>query len=178
MDHTELKARQRALREVEPLRSNPELQMRVHRALSWLEAAEAARDADSRFIHLWVALNAAYAVEINDARRSSEQDAFRVFLRRIVELDRDALLEHLVWGEFSDSIRNTLGNRFLFADFWRHHRGELEAATWQKRFHDVNREQVKTAGRLLGKLVPTVIHIMLERGDVAWERASYPVVEG
>ena len=93
MDHTELKARQRALREVEPLRSNPELQMRVHRALSWLEAAEAARDADSRFIHLWVALNAAYAVEINDARRLSEQDAFRVFLRRIVELDRDALLE-------------------------------------------------------------------------------------
>ena len=44
----------------------PDLRLRVHRALSWLDRAEQADDLDGRFIFLWIAFNAAYATEIDE----------------------------------------------------------------------------------------------------------------
>ena len=58
MNYEELKERHRAEREGYP----PNLSLRVHRALSWLDRAEQlAEDADGQFILLWIAFNAAYA---------------------------------------------------------------------------------------------------------------------
>ena len=55
-DFTALKARHRAERDSQ----HPNLSLRVHRALSWLQRAEQlADDADGRFIFLWIAFNAA-----------------------------------------------------------------------------------------------------------------------
>ena len=55
------------------------LTLRVHRSLSWLQRAEQADDPDGRFVFLWIAFNAAYATDIDENYRLSEQETFRAF---------------------------------------------------------------------------------------------------
>ena len=160
VDHATLKARQRVLREEEPLRSNKGLLLRVHRALSWLEAAEANDDLDTRFMCLWVAFNAAYATEIDDSLRLSEQAAFRAFLARLVALDREQRIETLVWNEFSESIRNLLRIHYLFADFWRFHAGRIGEAAWKHAFEQENR---RARNALASRRTAALLGIVLSR---------------
>ena len=47
-------------------------------------------------------------------------------------------------------------------------------ATWNG---SVNRSQMKQGADLLGKLVPTVIGLMMERPEGVWGEACYPVVD-
>ena len=61
----------------------------MHRALSWLNRAEQlarSGDTDGQFIVLWIAFNAAYATEIDERYRESEQLTFRGFLEKLTEL--------------------------------------------------------------------------------------------
>ena len=69
MQHATLKRRHRQERDSQPTN----LSLRLHRALSWLNRAEQAEDDDGRFIFLWIAFNAAYATEIDERYRLSEQ---------------------------------------------------------------------------------------------------------
>jgi hypothetical protein len=74
MDYAQLKVRHRAERDA----WHPNLSLRVHRALSWLDRAEQLEeDPDGRFLFLWIAFNAAYATEIDERFRLSEQETFR-----------------------------------------------------------------------------------------------------
>lgn len=47
-------------------------------------------------------------------------------------------------------------------------------ATWNSQ---VNRDQLRDCTRLLGKLVPVIIMLMMDNPDVPWGDAVYPVVE-
>ena len=124
-----LKARHRQLREGFP----PALNLRLHRALSWLGRAERAEDLDGRFIFLWIAFNAAYAQVIDERQGLSEQAAFMGFLERLVQLDVARKIDHMVWQEFSQSIRLLLDNPYVFPGFWDYHAGRInEAATVKK----------------------------------------------
>src|SRR5262245_40428863 len=79
-----LKKKQRALRNGFP----ETLGLRVHRAISWLGRAEAEnKDADVRFILLWIGFNSAYASEIV-ADTSNERSAFKAYFDTLVSLDR------------------------------------------------------------------------------------------
>ena len=105
MSFERLKERHRAERHDWP----ENLSLRVHRALSWLHRAEQlarAEDIDGQFIFLWIAFNAAYATEIDEQHRESEQQTFRAFLQKLVELDAGKRrFDALVWQEFPKSIR-------------------------------------------------------------------------
>ena len=82
MSYQELKTRHRAERDA----WHPNLSLRVHRALSWLNRAEQlADDPDGCFIFLWIAFNAAYATEIDERFRLSEQETFRAFLAKLAD---------------------------------------------------------------------------------------------
>ena len=129
MNFEQLKTRHRTLREHSP--SN--LNLRVHRALSWLQRAEIAEDEDGRFIFLWIAFNAAYATEIDDNRRLSEQETFKAFLEKLCELDTHKQIEQLVWQEFSGSIRILLDTPFVLQSFWDYHSGKISEAQWKER---------------------------------------------
>lgn len=83
MDHQALKARHRQEREGH----HPNLTLRVHRALSWLNRVEHADDVDGRFIFLWIAFNAAYATDIDERYRLFEQSTFKAFLDKLCALD-------------------------------------------------------------------------------------------
>jgi hypothetical protein len=70
MDYQALKTRQRLERHAHP----PNLALRVHRALSWLNRAEQfAEDRDGNFIFPWIAFNAAYATDLDG--RCGRQEA-------------------------------------------------------------------------------------------------------
>ena len=129
LNFEQLKTRHRTLRKHAP--SN--LNLRVHRALSWLQRAEMAEDEDGRFIFLWIAFNAAYATEIDDNRRLSEQETFKAFLEKLCELDTHKQIEQLVWQEFSGSIRILLDTPFVLQSFWDYHSGKISETQWKER---------------------------------------------
>lgn len=129
MNFEQLKTHHRTLRKHAP----GNLNLRVHRALSWLQRAEMAEDEDGRFIFLWIAFNAAYATEIDDNRRLSEQETFKAFLEKLCELDAHKQIEQLVWQEFSGSIRILLDTPFVLQSFWDYHSGKISETQWKER---------------------------------------------
>lgn len=135
MDHQTLKARHRQERAGHHIN----LTLRVHRALSWLQRAEQADDIDGRFIFLWIAFNAAYAIDIDEKYRLSEQESFKAFLRKLCDLDREHRIEKLVWAEFPGAIRVLLDNPYVFQSFWDYQKGKLTASEWERRFADGRR---------------------------------------
>lgn len=213
-DFERLKARHRAVRDQQP----EHLRLRIHRALSWLQRAGRAEDADGRFLFLWIAFNAAYAQEIEDHRPLSEQGRFRDYLERVCTLDAGGQIGALVWEQFPASIRVLLDNPFVFEPFWQHQRGQLGADDWRRRFDGartsaqralaggntvlvlsvvfqriytlrnqlihggatwnstVNRDQLRDCVRLLERLVPVFLRLMIESRDDDWGTACYPVV--
>jgi len=155
-----LKARHRAEREAYP----PNLALRVHRALSWLKRSEdraAHEDQDGQFIFLWIAFNAAYATEMDDRYRLSEQKTFLNFLQKLVDLDAaKGRFEKLLWSAFSGSIRVLLDNPYVFQDFWNFRNGILTEAEWQQRFKSA-KEVARQALRRRDTV--TVLSVVLSR---------------
>ena len=191
----------------------------MHRALSWLQRSEQLRDdLDGQFISLWIAFNAAYATEINEDYRTSEQSLFKQFISKLLELDKDGHLEKTIWKEFSGSIRVLLNNHYIFQDFWGSQNGKLSPDAWKEKFKEanevakwalgqrktdvilsivlsriytlrnqiihggstwngkVNREQIHDCVKIMGKLVPLIIYLMLENPKTIWGDAVYPVI--
>ena len=140
MNYAELKTRQRAERHAH----SPNLAIRVQRSLSWLNRAEQADDLDGRYVFLWIAFNAAYATEIDDQQRLSEQETFKAFLAKLSDLDQQNALEDLVWHAFPSNIRVLLDNPYVFQSFWDHQSGKISKAQWQQRF-DAGKQRAKAA---------------------------------
>lgn len=149
-----LKERQRKERGSYPININ----LRVHRALSWLDRAEQAEgDQDAQFIFLWIAFNAAYANEIDDNHRFTEQETFRNFIDRLCQLDEDNLLSDLVWKEFTSSIRVLLTNQYVFQPFWDFHNNKKSDQQWQEDFKTANAFAHKALGHKNTSAVLSVI---------------------
>ncbi len=95
--------------------------LRMHRALSWLQRAEAAgEDDDVAFVCLWIAFNAAYAQDLGQGTGggTSERQAFRNFMADVCALDKAKALAALVWQVFPGPIRLLLDNQYVFQPFW------------------------------------------------------------
>ena len=160
-DHASLRARSRRIEG----KGADGLGLRIHRALSWLDAAERCRDDDdAKFIFLWISLNAAYADEIQ-REFAPEQEILGRFLERLVDLDTDSLLYDLVWSKFAGPFRVLLDNQFVFQPFWDYHnhkgKGKIDEDHWRRSF-----EGAKTAAsRALGdkRRTATVLAIVLAR---------------
>lgn len=156
MSFTELKQRHRQEREAQ----HTNLRLRVHRALSWLDRAEQAEDLDGRFIFLWIAFNAAYATDIDEQQRLSEQATFKVFLEKLCMLDDRKRIDALVWREFSGSIRVLLDNPYVFQSFWDHQSGKIDEDTWKLRFAS-GRKAAQHA--LMSGNTPTLLGVLFNR---------------
>jgi len=131
LDYTSLKKYHREYRDG----FNPSLNLRVHRALSWLNRAEQeAKDDDARFIFLWVAFNAAYATQIDSNTHFSEKSQFTQFFKRLVDTDGKKLINKLVWEQFPGPIRLLMDNQHVFQPFWDHVNGDLSEDEWKNGF--------------------------------------------
>ena len=125
--------------------------LRVHRAISWVQAGERAmaqRDEDLAFVSYWVAFNACYSQPAHLSRQFSAQEFFEWYFKTILELDRGRVVYDAIWMRFAGSIRNFLNNRFVFEPFWRFHHGEEGCADWKERFDG----QLRYANKALGKM--------------------------
>ncbi|MFM1959129.1 MAG: hypothetical protein RL588_646 [Pseudomonadota bacterium] len=169
--HPEIKARHRALRADLPTA----LDLKVHRALSWLDRAEQeTEDEDTRFILLWIGFNAAYARRIDESF-TSEQGRFKAFFRKLVDLDDQGRIYAVLWSRFSNEIRTLLVNPYVFPDFWRHHNGEAGFADWRARLEADRRETLRLLGKqetreVLGPIFERlyVLRNQLVHGGATW----------
>ena len=124
--------------------------LRMHRALSWLQRAEAeSSDNDIAFISLWIAFNAAYAQDNGGhTDNASERQTFRTFVGEVCRLDADKALPALVWKVFPGPIRVLLDNQYLFQPFWdARNNPRIDGSTpthWQEAF-DTARQNVHRA---------------------------------
>jgi len=131
VNYSELKEYQRAHRD----NFHPNLALRTHRALSWLDRAEQAQDdLDAKFIFLWIAFNAAYAVDLDQQHRELETVRFNQFFEKIESLDAEKLIYKQLWQTFPSTIRVLLDNRYVFQPFWDFHNGRVTASGWTERF--------------------------------------------
>ncbi|MBU0525903.1 MAG: hypothetical protein KKC24_08535 [Gammaproteobacteria bacterium] len=172
MDYQSLKTRHRNERDAH----HPNLALRVHRALSWLNRAEQAEDVDGRFIFLWIAFNAAYATDIDEHHRLSEQEAFKGFLQKLCMLDSEHLIEKLVWSEFSGSIRALLDNPYVFQSFWDFQNGKITEAMWEERLRSgkrsahaalADRDTAKVLGVMFNRIY--TLRNQLIHGGATWD---------
>ncbi|WP_027443695.1 HEPN domain-containing protein [Erythrobacter cryptus] len=163
-----LKEKQRALRGGFAL----PLTLRVHRALSWLLRAHRDQDdLDTRFIHLWIGFNAAYAGDLQLAlevdeetaarpRNGNERARFEEYFRTLVRLDGEGRIYNALWTRFPQEIRILLDNRYVFAPFWKHHAGLPGGAGWEISFEAAKRAAHAALAR--GD-TPVVLSILFDR---------------
>lgn len=154
--HKSLKARQRAERS----NHDPNLAIRVHRALSWLDRAEQCNDIDAEFVFLWIAFNAAYAQEHQILRNTSTKELYRDFTAKIVDLDSSNVIFELAWKEYPSSIRLLLANKFVFQPYWDFENGLINEEAWEARY----KSSIRIANAALSKSdTVTVVCLVLDR---------------
>ena len=171
-----LKQRHRQQRE----QFNQNLNLRVHRALSWLDKAEqSSPDLDAQYIFLWIAFNSAYAHEIPTNNRTNEKQCFSNFFERITHLDKDQSLYNLVWTEFPSSVRLLLNNHYVFSPFWQYKSGDISENDWQESFNKAkesahralgNRDTIKVLNIIFSRLY--TLRNQLIHGGATWQSSA------
>ncbi len=158
-----LKARSREERDSSPQAVN----LRVHRAISWLNRAEQeTNDPDAAVIFYWIAFNAAYGRDQdvdeidNGSRVSSERGLFRDFFELALRLDTDKQIYNEIWQRFSGPIRILLNNQYVFQPFWDNQRGKSEAKNWETRFQNSTRISMEALAK---QDTVTVLAIVFDR---------------
>lgn len=102
-----------------------DLKHRLHRSKSWLERASAEQDIDTKYILLWVAFNAAYALERNAAREELGKDGndppdwrlrerFFQILTRVRSQHIHTTIREKLWNPVADIMTN----EYVFGGFW------------------------------------------------------------
>ncbi len=106
--------------------------LRAYRCLSWLKKADAEQeDPNMRFICLWIAFNAIYAVDTELVM--SDKSSFHRFIRMMDHYDSEELYK-LTWQRYSEEIRVFIDNKFVFQGFWDFHNGLISEAAWLEDF--------------------------------------------
>jgi hypothetical protein len=172
LDYQTLKARQRKLRDTLPENVN----IRAHRALSWLKAANEAEQLDAKFIFLWIAFNAVYAQEISEREDFGDKGAFRQFLERLIALDQGDLIYDIAWANYSGKIRLFIDNPFVSSHFWDFRNGRLSETEWKRRFDGSKRAAqialtTKDTGTFTGILFDRlyILRNQLIHGGATWQ---------
>ncbi len=116
------------------------LQLRIHRALSWIGRAEQeSDDDDAAFIFYWIGFNAIYSEDRQDAEWVREQESFREYFGKIVGLDGREVVYNAIWQRFSNEIKDLLNNRYVFEPFWKHHNRVPGYRNWTSLFAESKR---------------------------------------
>ncbi len=134
------------------------LTIRLHRAISWLKSAEKQDgNLDIKFISLWIAFNACYAVDLNGIISKPEKAKLRDFTSSLVQFDRTRLY-NLFWEKYSGPVRVLIENKFVFEKFWEYNRGETED------YLPAFNKSISTAHNCLSKEnIEGLMEIVLER---------------
>lgn len=120
--------------------NSDELNLRLHRALSWLQKAENSDDDhDIQFITLWVSFNAIYAKEFAK-ERAADRETFNQFIAEICRLDKQKAIYKIIWQRFPQNIRVMLDNHYVFQPFWDFQNGKITEKAWREDFEKANKK--------------------------------------
>ena len=120
--------------------NSDELNLRLHRALSWLQKAENSDDDhDIQFITLWISFNAIYAKEFAK-ERTADRETFNQFIAEICRLDKEKSIYQIIWQRFPQNIRVMLDNRYVFQPFWDFQNGKITEKAWREDFEKANKK--------------------------------------
>jgi len=135
-------------------------QLRIHRGLSWLHAAETTPDLDTQFILLWVAFNSIYAKERDEQNITGERKLLEQFLGRLIRLDQKDQIYSIVWENYSDKIRLFIDNCYVTRWFWDFQNGKISESNWKRKFSQSQKDAQKT---LVNKDTPIFCSILFDR---------------
>ncbi|MDE0304042.1 MAG: HEPN domain-containing protein [Albidovulum sp.] len=172
-DAQRLKELQRRRRENFP----PNLSLRVHRAISWVQRAEASQDdPDAAFIFYWIAFNAVYA---GDNFVGNSKGDMSDFFGKIIKFDRSNIIYDTIWTKFHGPIRVLLQNKYVFQEFWNHQNKKPGFVDWERRFEGDNNTirkalQYKNSTKILEKLFARlyVLRNQLVHGGATWNSSA------
>ena len=115
--------------------------IRLHRAISWLKAAEENNDCqDLQIISYWISLNSCYAIS-GDVDRSAESSKLTEFFEKVIEADKHGTIYELFWTEFPGMIRVLLNNQYIYKRYWLYQRGQV--SSWKEEFERDNLRAVR-----------------------------------
>ena len=162
-----------------------DLQLRIRRALSWIERAEKEKEAgdlDATFIFYWIAFNAAYARRLpSDSKnkpcpsRDTREEDFPHYFRTLFNLDSDQRISDVVWEQCRHSIAALLHNEYIYEPLWNDPTNG-GGGVWKKRFKkDIatvdkalfNRDTLKILSILFKRL--STLRNQLMHGSATWE---------
>lgn len=153
--HAELEAKLEAKRNEIGDRFPPKMELRMQRAISWIEGAERySDDLDMRFLCLWIAFNAAYSnaktFYMDEDKAPNERDTFNDFVKNLIRYDSRKRIKTALWSFYPEQIQSLISNKFVFAPFWRHQENEGEYANWKSIFEDKKKkfDNVKQSGNV------------------------------
>ena len=133
---------------------------RLHRALSWLKAAEnQADDKDMQFISAWISFSAcSFSGAEHSSASLAEQISFQRFIQQLVELDNEQKIYHCLWHQYSGPVKALIKNPYVFAPFWQSQRENND--DWKPLF---DRSSVDALNYLSRQKVPELLGIVLDR---------------
>lgn len=131
-----LKNRHKEIRDGQPEATR----LRIHRALSWLKAAEQSEQVDAKFIFLWITFNSIYAQEFDARETFGEKGLLNRFLGQLVRLDSENLIHKIAWDNYSGKIRLFIDNPYCSRYFWDFHNGRLTEEKWKQKFEQSRRD--------------------------------------
>lgn len=140
---------------------------RLHRALSWLQAAQQQEgDSDMQFISAWISFSAC-SVAGDEGGSLAEQLPFRNFIQQLIERDHNQKIYQCLWHQYSGPVKALIKNPYVFLPFWQALRRSEEAGgvddSWRELF---DRSSVDALNYLSRKKVPQLLGIVLDRLQV------------
>ena len=105
---------------IDALRDTPALEHRLRRAASWLERGVGERDTDAKYVFLWIAFNAAYAVEPKSEPSEDASEARRRegYFRALVRLDTEERIYKILATKLRPRVQDIMSNVYVFRGFW------------------------------------------------------------
>jgi hypothetical protein len=107
---------------------------------------------------LWVSVNSLYAMDEARFEQKQERERFGDFVDRLLEGDGESRLYNILWNKFTGPVRLLIENKYVYAPFWDHQRGE--ARNWETGFQ---RSIADANNALSNKNVAYLLRIVLDR---------------
>lgn len=139
---------------------NQQHSTRLHRALSWLKAAdEQVANDDLRFITLWISFSACFAVSTGADESLQDEERFKLFITKLVDQDKQKKIYESLWHQYSGPVKALIKNPYVFLPFWQAQRSN-DKESWQM---DFDRSSVAALNALSRQQVPELLCIVLDR---------------
>jgi len=150
-----------------------DLAIRLHRAQSWLRAAERYKDdPDICFLTLWVGFCACFSASENVHTKLGERASFAQYVERLAYYDSEGLLSQVLWETYPNAVRSLLANKYIFSGFWL---AQETDGNWEDEFN----RQSKRASRYFKEhnsakiLMLTLDRLSVLRNQIFYGGATY-----